>query len=305
MYSKFFFEETKILGARVSAEECGCETISFVRAARSYNQPLFKQFLLSDVISTCVVKGLHAIRLKGDGLPDGMEKDLSEMGFRKAGTDFLRLCLTGSWTREEIIEEASQQFPVFSGTWACLSNRQILAWCSPVVLKEIEEPCFIVPIKPAYAMSLFDKQSAGEDLFGGRTQVLMRWANAYYRRKTHHRVLRAPARVLWYESGRVGAITATSHLQSVEIGSPKDLFRKFREFGTLDWADIYSMCDGDISRQIMALEFSHTFPLRSPVTLDVLRSIEGRHAVPLQSPRSIGNTQLLQIMEMGFEGASV
>lgn len=149
-------------------------------------------------------------------------------------------------------------------------------------------------------MSLFDKQSASGDLFGGRAHILMRWENVYYRSNSHHKMLTAPARVLWYESREVGAITAVSHLQAVEIESPKALFQKFRKLGTLDWEDVYKMCKGDVTRKIMALKFSHTFAFRRPVPLDALREMEGRQSVPVQSPRSIDNGLFHRILKAGF-----
>ena len=298
------FRQEQILGARVSTTDDDRMTVSFIRTAKSNNQRLLNRFLVSDALTECVAQGYKAIRLKQDGLPNGMEKDLLEMGFRKSNSNYERLCLTGVMTRIEVNDEANRLFPNISTEWNKLSDQEVLTLCSPLALRGGNESGFIVPIKPAYAMSLFDKQVAGDDLFGGRSHVLMRWANAYFRTKSHHRILAPPARILWYESGKVGAITATSHLQSVEIGPPKYLFRKFRKFGTLDWNDVFTICHGDTTREIMALEFSHTFALRRPVTLGDLRTMENRQSVPLQSPRRICGAQLLRIMEMGYAEAT-
>ena len=232
------FKGDQILGARVSTEENDLVTISFVRAAISKDQGLNSQFLISDILATCIEKGLHAIQYKDEGLSESTEKDLFEMGFCKVGSDYRRLCLTGPLTRAEISKIANRCFSDASNAWENLSDHEILTRCSPVVLKDIEEVAFLVPIKPAYAMSLFDKQAARSDLFGGRSKILMRWKNAYFRSKSRHLILQAPARILWYESGEVGAITACSHLLSVEIGLPKDMYRKFQKSGTLDWSSI-------------------------------------------------------------------
>ena len=301
---EILFRRKQILGARVSSSDNDRLTVSFVRTAKRENQRLIERFLVSDALATCVAENLRTIRLKGYGMPNGMEKDLLEMGFHRMKSDYERLCLTGTMTREEVNGEASRAFPTISFEWKSLSDQEILTRCSPVALKDGTEARFIVPIKPVYAMSLFDKQRAGNDLFGGRSHILMRWDNAYFRRKTHHRILKAPARILWYESGKVGAITATSHLRSIQIDSPKRLFSQFRKFGTLDWVDIFSMCDGDVKREIMALEFSHTFAFRRQVTLHDLRIMENRRAVPLQSPRLIDNAQFHRIMEAGYGRAS-
>lgn len=290
----------QVLGVRVLTEDKDCVTISFVRAATSNNQLFLELFLVADILTTSVVKDFVSIRIEGNGLPNGIEKGLLEMGFARAGSDYVRLCLTGTMSRNDVHGVVRRRFPELSKAWNDILDREILTCCSPVVLKDCAEACYIVPIKPAYAMSLFDKQSAGEDLFGGRSQILMRWDNAYFRRKTHHKMIKAPARLLWYESGKVGAITAASHLRSMEVGSPKHLFRKFQKFGTLDWDEIFAMCKGDIKLEIMALEFFHTFPFRKRVTLAELRKMEGRQSVPLQSPRSINFDLFLRIVEAGY-----
>ena len=295
----------QILGIRVSTEDKDCVTVSLVRAAKTNNQPFLEHFLVSDILATSVARDIISTRIEGSGLPNGMEKGLSEMGFVRVGSDFVRLCLTGPMTRKEVHGEVCRQFPELIEAWKEISDEEILTRCSPVVLKDCAEACYIVPIKPTYAMSLFDKQRAGEDLFGGRSKVLMRWDNAYFRTKTHHKMIKAPARLLWYESGKVGAITAASHLRSMEIGPPKHLFRKFQKFGTLDWAEIFSMCKGDIKREIMSLEFFHTFSFRNRVTLVELREMEGRRSVPLQSPRSINFDLFLSIVKAGYAMKSI
>ena len=39
-------------------------------------------------------------------------------------------------------------------------------------------------------MSLFDRRQSADDLFGGEAEILLRWQNVYYRKKTHHRMLK-------------------------------------------------------------------------------------------------------------------
>ena len=68
-----------------------------------------------------------------------------------------------------------------------------------------------------------------------------------------------PARILWYVSGSAGQVVAVSHLDGVEIGTPSDLLKRFEKRGIFRWREIFETCGGDPSREIMALEFSHTF----------------------------------------------
>ena len=151
-------------------------------------------------------------------------------------------------------------------------------------------------------MSLVDANQAADDLFGGDTNVLLRWDNVYYRHKTHHHVLKPPARLLWYVSSPRREIVAVSHLDTVEIDTPKALFRKFRRSGILRWEDLFKMCEGNPSKEIMALGFSHTFPFHTPISLETLTSVfkEDRVNLVLQSPLKIALTTFKKIFERGF-----
>lgn len=183
-----------------------------------------------------------------------------------------------------------------------LSNVLLGRTCSPLCVEETDEAYFVIPIRPGCAISLVDGNQAADDLFGGVTSVLLRWDNVYYRHKTHHHVLKPPARLLWYVSGPRREIVAVSHLDTVEIDTPKVLFRKFRRFGILKWEDLFKMCDGNPSKEIMALGFSHTFPFRVPISLASLRSVfkEDRMNLVLQSPLKITWTTFKRIFELGF-----
>ena len=292
----------KILGAKASTTNTRVLTVFFVRASRSPSQYLVEQFMVSDTLATCVAKDLHAMRLKRQGLSETLRAFLPDMGFEPTGSDYQRLCTTEPANYGEIPQLAKQYFPSSFDAWGGLSREEVLLRCSPMPLADGEEKCFLVPIRPGYAMSLFDRRSAEADLFGGKSDILMRWENVYFRRKTHHMVLRPPARILWYESGDTKAITANSQLLSVEIGTAKSLFTKRRRYGTLEWSDIFEMCDGDVDRELMTLTFSHTSSFRYPISLDSLRQMEGRKAVPLQSPRLIPYGQFLTIMNLGYRG---
>ena len=96
-------------------------------------------------------------------------------------------------------------------------------------------------------------------MFGGNSDVLMLWSNVYYRKAAHRRMLRAPGRILWYVSRNPKAIVAVSHLDKVEIDTAKELFRQFKKIGTLNSEDLYEMCGREPLRELMAIQFSHTF----------------------------------------------
>ena len=161
---------------------------------------------------------------------------------------------------------------------------------------------FLIPIRSGYAMSLINSYQPADDLFGGNTRVLLRWDHVYYRKKNRHKMLVPPGRILWYISEREKQIVAVSHLDEVEIGIPQELFKKFKRFGILEWENIYELCDGDLSKEIMALRFSHTFPFRQPVSLEAMRTVfkEDNVGLWLQSPSKISIETFSKLFQLGY-----
>jgi len=135
---------------------------------------------------------------------------------------------------------------------------------------------YIIPIKPGYAMSLFDEDASAEDMFGGIPETFTRWDNTYYRSNTMQYALRAPGRIFWHVSGGTG-IVAISHLDAVEVGLPKKLFSKNKKRGILNWREVYNLCKHDTNIEIMALNFSCTFQFRQSIKLDQIRKIFRKH----------------------------
>ncbi len=277
-------------------------TVHLARLARSVDRFLFGRFLVADSIATAADRGMRLVHFEANLLPNELKVCLLETGFVNAGDGYSRICLCRSLSQNEVLREVGQSLPVVLREFQEMSIDEIENRCSPVHITDSGNSYFIVPIKPGYATSLFDRQEASRDLFGGKSNVLMQWENIYYRKNTHHKMLAPPGRILWYESEKRGAITAVSRLDSVEIGNPKYLFRKYKKFGALEWNDLYIMCKNDPETNLMALKFSHTFAFRCPVPLAKLREIEGRYNVPLQSPRSISSDEFREIFEAGYAG---
>lgn len=287
---------------RVTTKGPDSLTVNLARLARSADRFLFGRFLVADSIATTVDRGMRLVHFEANLLPNELKVRLFEMGFVDVDQGYSRICLCCSSSRNEILGEVSQLLPTVLGQYQDMSIDELENRCSPAHITDSNNSYFIIPIKPGYATSLFDRQEASHDLFGGKSNVLMQWENIYYRKKSHHKLLVPPGRILWYESEKRGAITAVSRLDSVEISDPKDLFRKYKRFGALEWNDLYVMCNKDPKTEIMALRFSHTFPFRHPVPLAKLREIEDRQNVPLQSPRLIGRDEFRSIFEAGYAG---
>ena len=277
-------------------------TVPLARVACSADRSLFGHFLIADVISKAVEKKLSMVKFKATALTPSLLPDLWEMGFTKCSDSFVRFCFTRCLDRQKISSTIAELCPEATSNYLNISDLELERSCSPLNLEEVNQKYFLIPVRPGYAMSLVDRYGSAEDLFGGKTSVLLRWDNVYYRKKTHHNVLQPPARILWYVSGNQKQIIAVSHLNEVEIGAAKTLFKKFKKFGILEWNDIYKMCAGDPSNEIMALKFSHTFPFRNPVSLDTIRMVfwDNGTGLSLQSPLKLSMTIFHKLFQLGY-----
>ncbi len=280
-------------------------TVHLGRVVRSNNRLLFERFLVADTIYKAVRENFDMVKFEATAVATRLATDLLEMGFTKCNDSYVRFCFSHCLDREEALGAISELSPESTSNYQNMSDFEIERHCSPLNLVA-NQGHFLIPIRPGYAISLFDRHQSANDLFGGKKSVLLRWDNVYYRRKTHHNILNPPARILWYVSGNVREIVAVSHLDAVEIDIPKALFKKFKKIGILEWKDLWDMCRGDPSREIMALSFSHTFLFREPVSLDKLRDVfeKSEIGLTLQSPSIVPTAIFRELLQLGYPDQS-
>ena len=277
-------------------------TIPLARVALSADQSLFGRFLIADTVSKAVEKNLDMVRFDASALTTNLIPDLSEMGFTKFSDNFVRFCFSRCLSRQEVLSEISELCPESISNYQNMSSLELERCCSPVDLVATDQNYFRIPIRPGYAMGLIDRQQSANDLFGGNPQVLLRWNNVYYRKVNHHKMLKAPGRILWYVSKPRQEVIAVSRLDEVVIGTLKKLFRKFKKFGILEWKDLYEMCDHNPSKELMALRFSHTFLFREPISFDALKSVFKAHGVggSLQGPSKLPPKVFHALFQKGY-----
>ena len=261
-------------------------TTPLARVAFSANRSLFGRFLIADTVSKAVEKDLDMVEFEAPALTSSLIPDLLEMGFIKCNGSFMRFCFSRYLDRQEVLSAISELGPESTSNYESMSSLELERCCSPLDLAGTNQRYFLIPIRPGYAMSLIDRQQSANDLFGGNPHVLLRWNNVYYRKVSRHKMIKAPGRILWYVSNPSKQVIAASHLDEVVIDTPKELFRKFKKFGILEWNDLYEMCDHNPLKELMALRFSHTFPFREPISLEVLKSVFNVNGVrlSLQAP---------------------
>lgn len=275
--------------------------LPLARIALKSETNLIVSYLIADTLAKAVAEGCVAVTIPKDGLPDVLIPILRKMECIEYPDKWLKPTLCHCGDQATVEKQVCRIFPELSERLSALSSLDLDRLCAPLVTDE-SIPTFLVPIKPAFAMGLIDNEQAANDLFGGNATVLLRWENVYYRKKSRHKMLQAPARILWYVSDPKSSIIGISHLDEVEVGTPKKLFAKYRKFGVLEWPELYEMCGKDITKEIMALKFSRTFMFRRAVKLSTVRHIFSATGVSesLQSPSPIPFNALQKIYGAGF-----
>ena len=276
-------------------------TVLLARVTRSADRSLFGRFLIADALYKAMERKLDMVKFEASALTSSLVPDFLEIGFTKCNDSFVRFCFPRCLSREEVLSRICDLSPESRSDYQDVSNLELERFCSPLSPGG-EQGYFLVPIKPGYAISLVDIRHSAADLFGGKTSVLLRWDHVYYRSKTRPHMLKPPARILWYVSQPQKQIVAVSHLDTVEIDTPKVLFKKFKKFGILKWEDIFQMCEGDPLKEIMVLKFSHTFPFREPISLDAMQTVyeEDGVGLTLQSPSRVPMEIFQKLFQLGY-----
>ncbi len=279
----------------------GILTITLGRVAISRDRTLLGRFLVSDTICRAIQRGIKIVHFDETALPASLIQGISGMGFTKNGEHFLRFCFTRHMGKDQVLSSIKALRPDAFSNYRDMDALELERSCSPLI-SDSPQNHFLIPIRPGYALNLFDRRQSSHDLFGGEPALLMRWSNVYYRRVTHRLTLTEPARILWYVSGDQNQIVGSSHLDEVVINNPKELLRRFSSYGTLEWQDLHDMCRGDTSRNLMALKFSHTFPFNRSVPLSEVRKVFEECGIgwSLQGPRKLPSLAYRKLFEAGY-----
>ncbi len=276
--------------------------IPLARVAHAADRVLFGRFLIADTIAEAVAKNQDMVKFEMSGLTASLIPDLIDMGFTRHENTFVKFCFSRCLSRGEVLQEIETLSPGLETEYSGVSDTELEKRCAPVNLNAAQNH-FLIPIQPGYALSLIDRQLSSSDMFGGDPTVLLRWENVYYRKAaTSRKILKAPGRILWYVSHSQKEIVAVSHLDEVVIDTAKELLRKFKKFGILRWEELYEMCAGDMSIELMALRFSHTFVFRKRIPLSQVREAyeEDGRGLNVQSLTSMPASRFQKLFRLGF-----
>ena len=283
----------------------GTTIIHLVRVSTSHQNYLGRdfvaQFVLIDAVKRSVRMRRRLVQFSADAFPLDLVTDLENMGFRRSNNTYSRFSFTRYLERDKLLEVMDELHPELTATYASMDDDALQRACSPVITGD-HQKFVLIPIRPAYARSLVDRQQSAALLFGDAPHLLMSWLNVYYRKPYHQNLLRPPAKILWYASSPQKAIVAISDLQDVAINTPRELLRRFSRYGTLEWSHLFEMANGDTQARLMALIFAGTFELNHRVPLDDVWNVFDKHGLgrSLQGPRLLPFAPARELLELGY-----
>jgi len=177
----------------------------------------------------------------------------------------------------------------------------------PMKIQGSDLPTFLVPIRPAFAMELFDSDLSMGTLFRQMPLGIYR-EQVYYRSPRPSGGLKAPARLLWYVKQQPGVngsgmIRASSYLLEIAVDRPRTLYRRNSQLGVYSKGDVEGVSRNG---QAMALRFGLTEPFPQPLPLSVVRELaaqRGCNNLQLQSPWKVPENLFEDIYERGIYGS--
>lgn len=282
------------------------------------------KYLVNNLVLTASAEHRSIVKISDDHLSEKIVNALRDSGFFQIQNGWVKIALHDVLSTEDIGAVLSK--PVWSDHAKKRSDELLSILQSrpsdsmllevekslwPLKLKDINLPSFVVPIKPEWAMRLFDVDIASQDLFGGELSLILNAENVYYR-SSFPKVLSAPGRILWYVSSGDNryqgsmCLKASSYLDEVEIGKPKQLFSRYKKLGIYKWHDVYTgAAKGDLNKDIMAFKFSKTEVFKTPIHFYQLQEIwkaQGQSFNPI-APSLITNERFFLLYNMGTKGS--
>jgi hypothetical protein len=175
----------------------------------------------------------------------------------------------------------------------------------PAKITDSRLPHFAVAIRPSWSAELFGVPAT---LTPRATELALGREHVYYR-SGHNSALRAPSRILWYLSKdpSVGAarFIGTSLLDSIETGTPEQLYQALNHFGVFSLRDIKGAANKHGVVQALRLSDTELFP--TPVlrrTYDELLSAGIPGPTNILSPAKVQPVTFEAIYKLGTSTSS-
>ncbi len=171
----------------------------------------------------------------------------------------------------------------------------------PLKVTGCDIPTYLIPIRPVWALHLFDVALAEKELWGADPTKHFNIENVYYRSSKRFNML-SGARILWYVSShganKVSEIRACSRLISSETDTAKRLFKKYKRLGIYEWSNLMEITKCDPDGEVMAMRFYQTEYFKKPIELKDFQNY-GIKGQPF-GPKNITNEQFINIYTDGM-----
>lgn len=244
-----------------------------------------------DLINYAVKNKILYIKINSTYISEPSKRVLEQFGFYKTGDFYIKVVFNNIIKKSivnntlssivKVIPELKDLIPTTSS-----DENSYDSWTYYILEKKLwplkidcdDIPCFIIPIKPAYARELFDTKAAKQTLFGVTPKLIWNNENVYYRSVLPN-IEKVPARIIWYASSdknshRQKAIVGTSYLDEIIIGPAKTVYNQYKKYGIFDWnLHITPMTKGNENKEIKVLKFSHSESFSNPVSYRYLKQI--------------------------------
>lgn len=209
-----------------------------------------------------------------DQTHQSVERALRDEGFRSEGSAWKAAVQTGIFRRGDSLPHELSEIGWHRLNANLVREFERYAWPSKVFSGDVTS--YVVPIKPEYARVLLGYEEAQARLFEMNLRAAVARDNTYY--MAPRKSIEAPARIIWWVSGggKLGGVRAMSWLDAVDTGDPRHLYRKYRDRGVLDKAQVLGSArpssEGD-HLTATALLFSQTEIFPEPVSIDRAREL--------------------------------
>lgn len=277
--------------------------------------------VLATIVKEAAEQGCVLVRVSDPLLCPAIQQALRERRFLQSGGSWAKLTLNevipAASVKERLNELAVQLDEegrhlvqtidsVASGLEGADADQVLelesLLW--PGKISGTNVASFVVPIRPDWASDLFDGRLAKGRLWAADTDLVLNPDSVYYR-AVKPKVLCGNGRILWYVSDGTSQgskmLRACSQLTGVEMGGPKDLFRKYRRFGVYEWRHVVETAKS-ADGQLMALEFTNTELFGNPLDWKSLQEVleaHGKCNYTFPSPVKIADELFFDLYKAG------
>jgi predicted nucleic acid-binding protein/ribosomal protein S18 acetylase RimI-like enzyme len=283
----------------------------------SMEDSLFSQLIFGLIRETSAQK-LQLISVSEQELSERASKILTSCGFYFSQNKYLKININGIYSTDELLENiinlqslspsiefiSKEVFNFLRKTdlsAAEYTKIEKIFW--PLKISNAQIDSFIIPIKPVWAMDLFDHQLGNQTLLGSNPEKIFQFQNVYYR-SPNKPFPTTNSRIIWYTTQGSGfdptttkCINACSYNNRTIIDSPQRLFRQFSNLGVYKWDNVFKIAEKN-NNKVLTFFFSHTELFARNITLDEYMNISARNVAPL-SPIRISNREFLDLYSLG------